>query len=165
MNCIAQFSKMKAHYPNWRTPEKHSGGRPTKFTAPTLRRILRSAKRGLPLSLIAKGVGVTTQGLINFRKDNPRFELSLQRAIVRGVDARLRKIEQASEGADWRAAAWLLEHCQPEHFAKNRLEVTGADGGPLAGVVAIMLPPKTDGNGSPVVTVSELTERSPNGNG
>jgi hypothetical protein len=61
----------------------------------------------------------------------------------------------------------MLEKCHPEHFAKNRVEVTGADGGPLAGVVSIMLPPKTDGNGGglPVVTVPALAERTEDGAG
>jgi hypothetical protein len=40
-------------------------GRPTKFTPPVVKRILRCARRGLPLSLIARAVGVSVQGLIN----------------------------------------------------------------------------------------------------
>jgi hypothetical protein len=88
----------------------------------------------------------------------------LQRSIARGADARLKKIEAAADAKDWRASAWLLEHCMPEHFAKNRLEISGVDGGPVAGCVAILLPPKTDGNGSPAVTVAELAERT-DGNG
>jgi hypothetical protein len=134
------------------------GGRPTKFTPQVLKRILRSARRGLPLSLIARAVGVSVQGLINFRKANERFEQSLQRSIARGADTRLKKIEEAANAKDWRAAAWLLEHCQPEHFAKNRIEVTGADGGPLAGAV-VVLPCKGDGDGGslPVVSIPMLT--------
>jgi hypothetical protein len=73
--------------------------------------------------MIARGCGFSTQGLLNYRRANPRFEAALERAVVAGVDRRLRKIEEASETADWRAAAWLLEHCQPEHFAKTRVQV------------------------------------------
>jgi hypothetical protein len=84
--------------------EPHPGGRPTKFNPPALKRILGCARRGMPLTLVAKAVGVSEMGLRNFRKGNPRFEAALQRAIARGVDSRLRKIEQAAETSDWRTA-------------------------------------------------------------
>lgn len=36
------------------------------------------------------------------------------------------------ENGDWRAAAWWLEHVHPDQFGRStRLEVTGADGGPI----------------------------------
>jgi hypothetical protein len=98
-------------------------GRPTKFTAPALRRVLRLARRGLPLTLIAKAVGVSTQGLLNYRKEHDRFESSLQRSIALGASAHLKKIVEAAEAGNWHASAWWLEHCQPELFAKSRLEV------------------------------------------
>ncbi len=151
-----------------RLPEdRHPGGRPSKFTARAVRTILRLAKRGLPLVLCARAVGVSYQGFLNKRRSDERFELALQRAVARGAAVRLRKIEAAAEAGDWRAAAWGLEHCLPEFFAKNRVEVTGADGAPLAGVVSIMLPPKL-GNGDepPVVTAAALlAERTESGNG
>ncbi|HXE41971.1 MAG TPA: hypothetical protein VN516_03015 [Candidatus Baltobacteraceae bacterium] len=55
----------------------------------------------------------------------------------------MQKIESASDSGEWRAAAWLLEHCNPEKFARNRIEVTGADGSPIAaGMIQIYLPRK-----------------------
>ena len=149
-----------------RPPAKQPGGRPTKFTPPTLKRILRCARRGMPLSLCSDAVGISSQGLLNYRKDNPKFEAALQRAISRGVDTRLKKIEGASEAGDWRAAAWLLEHCQPQHFAKNRLEISGPDGAPLAAGVTLYLPTKTSAavDASVVVDAPALAERG-NGNG
>ena len=62
-----------------------------------------------------------------------------------------------------RAACWYLEHTAPEHFAKNRIELTGADGSPLTGAVAVYLPQKDGGDGSPVVTVDTVKEIA-NGN-
>ncbi len=52
----------------------------------------------------------------------------------------------------------------PQYLARNRIELSGVDGSPLAGVVAIMLPPKLDSNGPPVVSVPALAERT-HGNG
>jgi hypothetical protein len=110
----------------------------------------------MPMTLTADAVGVSYQALSDYRKRNERFAAALARAIARGADARLKKIETASASGDWRAAAWLLEHCQPEHFAKNRIEVTGADGAPLTGVVAVYLPQKDGRNGErPAITVEE----------
>jgi hypothetical protein len=146
-------------------PAPKRGGRPSKFTPPTLKRILGCARRGLPLTLCAQAVGVSTQALINYRKANPKFEEALQRAISRGVDARLKKIERASENGDWRAAAWMLEHCQPQHFAKNRLEISGPDGAPLSAGVTLYLPEKRSAivDTSEVLDAPALTERTNNG--
>jgi hypothetical protein len=121
-------------------PAKHPGGRPRKFTSQNIRTILRCARRGLPLTLCAAAVGVSSQGLINWRKANPRFELALQSSIAKGMARRLGKIVAASENQDWRAAAWLLEHTAPQHFAVSRqlLEVSGPSGGPLAQVAFVL---------------------------
>ena len=114
-------------------------GRPSLYTAARLKTILGCVRRGLPLSLAAQAAGVTYATLASWRDRNPRFGEALSRAIARGADARLRKIEKASDAGDWRASAWLLEHTLPQHFARNRVEVTGADGAPLAGGPTIVL--------------------------
>jgi hypothetical protein len=79
--------------------------------------------------------------------------------LVTGISRRLKRIETASESGDWRASAWLLEHTQAEHFARSRVEVTGADGAPLVGSVVLYLPQKgsqPNGNGSIVEQPKEL---------
>lgn len=106
-----------------------------------MRRIVRYVERGMPLTLAADAAGIAPQTLFNYRSERPRFAAALARAIGRGVEARLKRIEDASNAGDWRAGAWLLEHCQPEHFAKNRLEITGRDGEPIAGQVAVLVWP------------------------
>jgi transposase-like protein len=127
-------------------------GRPTKFTPDTVKNILKCLGQGMPLSLAARAAGINPLTLTVWRRKHPAFDEAAARAIARGVEKRLKKIEDASEAGDWRAAAWLLEHCQPEHFARNRVEVTGADGAPLAAAVAIYLPQK-DGD-KPIVDVN-----------
>jgi len=140
-------------------------GRPSKLTPQTVKRILRSVGRGLPLVHAANAAGMSFQTLCTHRSKNPQFADALARAISKGIERRLRKIEDASNAGDWRASAWALEHCPgaSEHFARNRIEVTGAGGAPLVGAVAIYLPQK-DGsaNGSAVVP---LTARKEIGNG
>jgi hypothetical protein len=134
-------------------PVREPAGRPGKFNPLTIRRILRCARRGMPMTLTASAVGISATTLSNWRKTSPRLDALIQKAIAQGVSRRLLKIEQASEEGDWHAGAWILERTQPQYFGRARLEVTGADGAPLAGVVAIMLPPKQDGNAPPAVSV------------
>jgi hypothetical protein len=130
--------------------------RPTKFTRRVVKRILKCLQRGMPLSLAANASGVSYATITKRRAESPKFAAALARAIARGADARLKKIEAASASGDWRASAWMLERCHPDHFGKSRLEVTGADGAPLTGVVAVYLPAKDQRNGEPrAITVEE----------
>lgn len=138
-------------------PDKPKTGRPTKFTPATRKRILRCLTGGMPLGLAASAAGTCYQSIVTWRAANPDFDSEIAEAIALGVEKRLAVIEKASDANDWRAAAWLLEHCQPEHFAKNRIEITGANGGPLAGAVGIFLPRK-DGATETVVEVNAAKE-------
>lgn len=123
---------------------RKNGGRPSKFNWRLVRRVIRSAERGMPLCLCAAGAGISHQSLIMYRKQHPKFDAAVQKAIARGIQKRLEKIEKASDSGDWRASAWLLEHCpgSVEHYAKNRVEVTGVGGAALTVGVAIYLPQK-----------------------
>ena len=137
-------------------------GAPTKRTPERAAMVCKCVAKGLPFGQAAAVSGLSTAGLCAWRGEVPEFEERIQNALACGVKRRLDKIERASS-ADWRAAAWLLEHCTPEYFSKSRIEVSGPNGAPLAGIVAILLPPKQDG--SPVITVPALALAERNGNG
>lgn len=139
-------------------------GRRSKRTPQTAALICRLISTGVPYVHAASAAGIARSGFSKWRNADPAFEEQIQKAVALGVSRRLARIEEASEAGDWRASAWLLEHCQPQHFAVSRqlLEVTGPNGGPLGGAVAIMLPPKLE---SPIVNVPALTQGSRNGNG
>ena len=141
-------------------------GAPSKRTPERVALVCKCVAKGLPFGQVAAIAGLSSSHLCAWRSEVPEFEAEIQRALACGVKRRLDKIEKAS-ASDWRAAAWLLEHCTPEYFSKSRIEVSGPNGAPLAGIVAILLPPKQDGNGSPVITVPALAlaERSGNGIG
>jgi hypothetical protein len=78
-----------------------------------------------------------------YRAENEDFSQRIQEAIATGIDERLRVIQEAAK-TDWRAAAWYCERVHAEHFARNRVELTGANGAPLSlsAGVQIYLPQK-----------------------
>ena len=95
----------------------------------------------MPFAFACGVAGISSATFHAWRNEDPAFKQRIEEAVALGVNERLKTIEEAARG-DWRAASWLLEHCQPQHFARNRLEVTGPDGAPLAAGVQLYLPRK-----------------------
>ena len=52
-----------------------------------------------------------------------------------------RGMQSDDEHVRLKAAHWFLEHIFPEYFAKNRIEVTGKDGGPVEVVGTVVTVP------------------------
>jgi hypothetical protein len=149
---------------NPETPVRKKPGRKTKFTRELVRRVLACLERGMPITTTANVCGIALQSLANYRQKHPKFADAISAAQARGIQARLDVVVKASESADesikLRAACWLLEHCNPELFARNRIEVTGADGSPLSAAVAIYLPQKE--NSQPAVEINQPKQLNPN---
>jgi hypothetical protein len=82
-------------------------------------------------------IGVSYPGFMQFRHAHPDFEEGIAQAVAEGVARGLQIIQNGLDSPDQsiqiRAATWFLEHVHPEHFARNRIEVTGKDGSPLFG--------------------------------
>lgn len=144
-------------------PAKRRVGRPRSFAPAQVRTLLRCIGQGAPFVHAVAVAGLSNSTFCKRRNEDAEFRARVEKAVAKGIARRLARIERAA-ATDWRAAAWLLEHCQPQHFAVSRqlLEVSGPNGSPLAGVVAVMLPPKQDS--LPAVTVPALAERN-NGSG
>jgi hypothetical protein len=98
------------------------GGRPKKRTPKNAQIICECLAHGSPYVFAATAAGMNVQTLRSWIKEDEQFRTRTELAIAAGVNARLKKIEEASKD-DWRAASWLLEHCQPEFFAKSRVQV------------------------------------------
>jgi hypothetical protein len=86
-------------------------------------------------------VRVSPQTFRNWRNEDEAFRAAIEEAVALGMNSNLKRIAD-SAATDWRAAAWCLEHMHPEHFAKSRVEVTGADGAPLSAGIQLYLPKK-----------------------
>jgi hypothetical protein len=132
------------------------------MTAVAQRRILRAVARGTPLVHAANAAGMTFQTLSTHRSKNPAFAAALAKAVAKGVEAKLKVVERATKSKDeavrLRAACWYLEHVHPESFARNRIELTGADGSPLAVGIGIYLPQKDDNEIKPCLPATVTAE-------
>ena len=146
------------------TPALKKHGRPSKFSRALVQRVLSCLEKGMPLSTTAHVCGISFQSLCTYRAKHQKFADAISAALARGIQSRLDVVVKATESADesikLRAATWLLEHCNPELFARNRIEVTGADGSPLAAAVAIYLPQK-DNNSQPAIEVNSTKTIEP----
>jgi hypothetical protein len=132
-------------------------GRPTKLDDVRMRsRLIQLIGTGLPQKHACAAVGVSVPAFCEYREKHEWFRDELETAIANGLEARLQVIEAAAK-KDWRAAAWYAEHVFPEHFSKQRIELTGANGGPLAAGIGIYLP-KKDGDKSPLIEIEPAKE-------
>lgn len=132
-------------------------GRLTKFTPECRARLLKLVAAGVPYNHACRVVRISFSAFCNYRDRNPDFREEMEQAVSAAIEKRLAKIEAASDAGDWRASSWLLEHIFPADFSKTRIEVTGADGAPLAGQIQILLPAK-DGTAPPTVIVEQPKE-------
>lgn len=109
--------------------------RPSKFTPEAQRIILEALRMGARREAAAKLAGVAPQTLSHWlsQKGEPweTFALEVDRAEGGAeVKAAGLVMKAAQKSPQW--AAWWLEHKHPEAWGRHRVEVTGADGGPLA---------------------------------
>jgi hypothetical protein len=104
---------------------------------------LAEALRRLPIALACDLVGLPRSTYYDWMARGEREEqgpLAEFRRLVlasraRYVDDTLKAIEEAARKkskGDWKAAAWYLERCYPDHFSpRSKLEHSGPNGGPL----------------------------------
>lgn len=119
--------------------------RPHKFTPDVVAAILQNVEAGLSFKIAAEDAGVSYDTFNDWKqgrfprssKDNPvtaelksQFSEGLTRARAAGIKGHHQHVALAGK-TEWRASAWLLERIEPETYARNRLELTGKDGGPI----------------------------------
>jgi hypothetical protein len=138
-------------------PRRRKGGRRSVMTRRNSNKICRFIAAGMPLqhAAAASGIGKSTFHL--WQQKHPAFAEAVEKARAKGLATRLAVITVAAK-TDWHAAAWYCEHVFPDSFSKSRLELTGANGSPLAVGVGIYLPTKDSPENAktlPVVTTAE----------
>lgn len=105
------------------TALKRTRGRPTVRTPANAKRLCDLIARGLPFEKACAALKMATSVFCDWRNKDARFREQIEEAVAQAIDGRLKIIESAASAGDWRAAAWALEHLNPEAFAKSRIEV------------------------------------------
>lgn len=113
-------------------------GRPTKLTPETQETILNAIRAGNYIETAAALAGISKETFYKWLRRGARAKTGKHRDFVDAVEKAqaeaealdLQIIRQASK-KHWQAAAWRLERRSPERWGRQRLEITGADGGPL----------------------------------
>jgi len=97
--------------------------------------------QGMAITYACAVVGVSPQTYYNWQERFPDFRQQVEKANAFAQYTLLEIVNKAAKAGSVEDAKWLLVHRWPEHFARNRIEVTGPNGAPLSGGVVI-LPPK-----------------------
>jgi hypothetical protein len=127
-------------------------GAPSKYTPQTRARLVELVKKGVPFRHACNAVRISYQSFCDYREQHPDFREEIERGVSNAIEKHLDLISKAAETGDVQSSKWLLEHLHPEFFAKTRIELSGPDGSPLAGAIAVYLPQK-DTAPEPTVTV------------
>jgi hypothetical protein len=125
-------------------------GRKLKLTPDVQQRIIQAIALGAPYKQAAAYGGVVYSTFAEWmqkgeegKKPYDELYAAVKQTEAVALVGWLAKIERAANEGTWQAAAWKAERRFPEDFGRQRLEVTGRDGEPLAGPqVLIYLPQK-----------------------
>jgi hypothetical protein len=103
-----------------------------KRTPEVEKRIFDAIRLGATYKLAAQYGGIDVATLYRWLDKDATFAMRLKEAEGGAVVGWLAKIEKAASDGNWQAAAWKMERRYPEDYSlRQRLEHTGADGGPI----------------------------------
>lgn len=117
-----------------------SPGRPTKFTEEVRAKILLAVRGGNYIETAAAYAGINKDTFYNWMniaespdapKEYSEFYDAIKEARAMAEVRSVALIGDAANGGAWQAAAWYLERSYPARFGRTRIEVTGADSGPV----------------------------------
>jgi hypothetical protein len=97
------------------------GGRPSKRTSETEKKILDSIARGLPLKTAAALAGIAESTLHEWRKLDAGFDKAVAKAEAQPVMESVQTIRAAGRD-DWKASSWFLERRHPELFGQPSVQ-------------------------------------------
>lgn len=147
-------------------PKKRKIGRTTELTPQVQSELLTMLTTGAYIEHACQAAGIGTRSYYRWMERGENYENAIQdnqnpdkadlefwhfwQAVTRArarTSTRVSGLVLRAAEKDWRAAAWWLEHSFPNEWGKRRVEVTGADGGPILGIDFITTPVSTDDSG------------------
>lgn len=106
--------------------KKRRRGASTKRTPERVAGILKAIEKGLPYKLAAEAAGIHEGTLHEWRQTIPEFSMQVRQAEIKAISRSIECLEKAARRGDWRAATWLLERREPEHFGRESAEKSPA---------------------------------------
>lgn len=106
-------------------------GRRTKYTPETVDKLTQAIRLGATYQLACNYAGIGVSTFHDWLNAKPEFSQAIKEAEGKAAVLWLGKIEQAASDGNWQAAAWKLERRYPDMYGRNRVELTGANGGPV----------------------------------
>lgn len=103
-----------------------------KRTPEVEKRIYDALRLGATYKLAAQYACIDHATLYRWLEKDATFATKVKEAEGAATVGWLAKIEKAASDGNWQAAAWKLERRYPDDFGRReRVEHTGADGGPI----------------------------------
>lgn len=121
-------------------PPKRPAHRPTLCTPDVTARFLQAVRAGNFIEDAAVFAGIDRGTYYRWleKAEDPRPEYQVYRdfrdtAIAARTESKVGHVLNLHNAGKkhWQASAWYLERSYPEQFGRRRLEVTGAEGGPI----------------------------------
>ena len=111
-------------------------GRRSKYTPETVDKLTQAIRLGATYVLACNYAGISQETFSQWRNTKPEFSEAITQAEGDAAIKWLALIEKhAQEQPQW--AAWKLERRYPEMYGRQRVEMTGAEGGPIATEITI----------------------------
>lgn len=86
---------------------------------------------GMTQTLAAEAACVDRNTPDDWCKRDPEYAAKVEAAKGSRLMRHFGTVTKAAQAGDWRASVWLLSILHPDQCGKQRLEVTGKDGGPV----------------------------------
>ena len=105
--------------------------RKSKYTPETVDKITQAIRLGATYKLACDYAGISEDTFANWKRLHSDFSEAIKTAEGGAVVGWLAKIEKAATEGNWQAAAWKLERRYPDMYGRQRVEVSGPDGGAI----------------------------------
>lgn len=112
-----------------RKKKQRGGGRrgpPSKKNAAIIKRLIATARLGLPMSVVAPRCGISRETLSVWRSESAELDMAIEQAKMEAAEEAWLKIMAAGETGlpnAWQSIAWRLERSMPESFARPEIQL------------------------------------------
>jgi hypothetical protein len=105
-------------------------GRRSKYTPETVDKLTQAIRLGATYQLACNFAGISHETFHQWRNTKPEFSEAITQAEGDAAVKWLALVNKhATDQPQW--AAWMLERRYPEMYGRQRMEITGADNGPI----------------------------------